>query len=72
VLCAKNGFISAYAETSQEDDFNCVVQHLFDGEWPSNIDEYPQLKKKFEIAMEFYHKLDAQFDTHFFESLRTK
>jgi hypothetical protein len=70
VSAARHGFYCSYAEASMEEDFNCVAQHLFDGAWPDDISVYPHLKRKFDLAIEFYHKMDPVFTSEFFDNIR--
>ena len=68
----KEGFLHAYAQASQEEDFNSLASRLLMGDaalWRA-VDQYPKVKEKTELVMAFYARLDAQFTRAWFEALR--
>ncbi|MCP5559975.1 MAG: hypothetical protein H7A55_19675 [Verrucomicrobiaceae bacterium] len=68
----EEGFLNEYGKASPEEDFNSFAGRLFLGDpalWNA-IEHYPKVKAKAELAIAFYHKLDATFTHPFFLSLR--
>lgn len=69
-----NGFLNAWAASSLENDFNAISARLFTGEkefW-SFVNEYPILRKKVLLSLQFYHSLDKKFTESYFRSLVRK
>lgn len=67
-LPRENGFLINYSMSERENDFNIIAQHLFEGEpkfldsefWPI-AEEYPKIKQKVDIVIDFYQKIDPVF-----------
>ncbi len=58
-----NGFVKKYSMVSVEEDLNTVAESIFDGGalfW-RQVDRYPRLKTKIQMAIGFYHQLDPWF-----------
>lgn len=66
------GFFHGYAQSSIEEDFNSFAANLFTGaaEFWAAVDRHPVMRKKAEIAMGFYQRLDNSFSNEFFASIR--
>lgn len=65
------GFLNAWAASSVENDFNAISARLFSGErefW-NLVNEYPILRKKVLLSLQFYHSLDNKFTESYFKSL---
>lgn len=70
-LYFEQGFLTEYATTSLENDFNAIVRAMFSGDktlW-DNIDNNPSLNEKLDLAIKFYHSLDPMFTKEYFENL---
>lgn len=59
----QNGFLNAYSQISFEDDFNEFSRIIFTQpkKFKKIINQYPQIRGKFMIWLEFYHKIDPIF-----------
>lgn len=67
----KDGFLAQYATSSQEEDFNMTAEGLFSANpkfWAA-VDQYPLLKGKVQIVVNFYKKLDPAFTETFFRTI---
>ncbi len=67
------GFLHAYAQASQEEDFNSIASRLLMGDeglW-SAMAQFPKIKEKALLVMAFYGRLHPQFTQSWFEALRT-
>jgi hypothetical protein len=65
------GFLCEYAKSTLENDFNVIAEQLFLGNpkfW-SVVDKYPGIKKKTDLAIDFYRKIDCAFGEEYFRSL---
>jgi hypothetical protein len=68
------GFLCSYGRTSIEEDFNTFAEGLFSGDpafWDA-VDSYVSVRKKCDLAFDFYSKLDPQFSESFFRGLVKK
>lgn len=68
----KEGFINLYATKSLKEDFATVAEHLFLSDIPDfwkTISNNRRLKKKVNIIIEFYRKLDPSFTREYFSTL---
>ena len=68
------GFLCSYGRTSIEEDFNTFAEGLFSGDpafWEA-VDSYVSVRKKCDLAIDFYSKLHPQFSESFFRSLVKK
>jgi hypothetical protein len=66
----EKGFLSEYGCSTLENDFNGMAVRLFTGDaslW-AVADQYPRIKRKLELALAFYGKLDPAFTEAFFRS----
>jgi hypothetical protein len=71
VLC-KKGFLTQYAVSSLENDVNTLSQNLFlptPGFWDL-VDKYPRIRKKMNILLAFYKKLDPLFTENYFRNFK--
>jgi hypothetical protein len=68
----EKGFLHEYATTDMENDLNSFAEHMFSGtkEFYAVCENYPKLKKKFKLAVEFYSKLDPAMNEEFFLRFR--
>ena len=69
----KSGFLHAYAQASQEEDFNSIASRLLMGDeglW-NTVAQFPKIKEKTLLVMAFYGRLHPQFTPSWFETLRT-
>ncbi len=65
------GFLNQYAISSIENDFNSFAKNLFVAKrnfWTS-IKSYKLLEQKKMLTIQFYQKLDKQFNEHFFKNI---
>lgn len=68
---ARQGFVCDYSRASQENDFNMIAENLFDGNqtfWKT-VDRNPMLRKKVELVVQFYEKLDSRLNADYFRTL---
>lgn len=70
----KKGFLDQYSQSDKDEDFCEIVQGLFTGgkEFWNIVDKYPKIKKKVNLAIDFYHKVDPSFNEKFFRNLISK
>jgi hypothetical protein len=63
-----NGFLNEYATSSFENDFNTFAENLFNpsDEFYKSIKEYPKLKQKLELILEFFFALDKTLTRDYF------
>lgn len=69
----ETGFLHAYAQASQEEDFNSIASRLLMGDeglWRAAA-QFPKIKEKTLLVMAFYSRLHPQFTQAWFEALRT-
>ncbi len=69
-LCNK-GFLTQYALSGLENDINTVAQNLFQpspGFW-SIVDQYPRVRLKTSLLIDFYLKIDPSFTEEYFRKL---
>ena len=59
----KEGFVSKYGRTNLENDFNTYSGMIFTYPKKFNkiMSEYPRVREKFKIWLEFYHQIDTIF-----------
>lgn len=64
----ERGFINQYAMSSVEEDFNTISARLFtvNDSFRNIYKKYPRLRKKIDIAIEFYESIDPQLNKSFF------
>lgn len=65
------GFVCEYSMTSVEEDLNTVANELFVSSrkfWRA-FDQYPRLRQKCRVAIDFYSRLDERFSEEYFRSL---
>ncbi len=70
VLCRK-GFLTQYSLSGMENDINTFAQNIFspsEGFWKI-VDQYPRIKKKTRLLIDFYNKIDPQFTEDYFRKL---
>lgn len=66
-LC-RVGFLTQYAYSDMENDINTIAQNLFKpspGFW-NVVNEYPRIREKVRILMNFYNRLSRKFTPGFF------
>jgi hypothetical protein len=66
-----DGFINQYATSEIENDFNAIASRLMSGEaefWQA-FDEYPGIRDKALLVMDFYQKINPIFTEDYFRSL---
>jgi len=65
------GFLYEYAKSTLENDFNTIAEQSFlgDSRFWSVVSKYQRIRKKTDLVVEFYHKIDPSFNRSFFESL---
>lgn len=66
----RNGFLTEYAMSSLENDFNSFTKLMFLGDptfW-DKVDNYSQINKKFDLVIDFYASLDSTFTEEYFRS----
>lgn len=68
----EQGFFHQYAQASIEEDFNSHVARLFMGDerYGQAVEQYPRLKAKSKLVMDFYAKVDVSFTEAWFVALR--
>lgn len=69
----KQGFLSQYAKSSLENDFNAFAGFLWLGDeklWDAS-EKYSAIGVKLKLTIDFYHSLDSSIDTDFFVGLAT-
>ncbi|OYW30391.1 MAG: hypothetical protein B7Z47_03630 [Chthoniobacter sp. 12-60-6] len=67
------GFLHSYAQASLEEDFNSIASRLFmgnEGLWRA-MAQFPKVKEKAMLVMDFYNRLDPHFTQSWFEAQRT-
>lgn len=67
----KEGFLVRYSTSSLENDVNGYAAALFcgGGDFWDNVKKYPAVRKKTDLAIEFYHRLDPAFTQGYFRGL---
>jgi len=65
------GFISQYATSDLENDFNTFAENLFypSDEFYNTVKNYPKIRQKLEFILEFYFALDNTLTKKYFEKL---
>jgi hypothetical protein len=62
------GFLNKYSQSALEEDINVFAQNLFTSGsafW-SVVDENPRVRKKAELLIAFYHRIDPAFTEDYF------
>ena len=70
ILC-KKGFLTQYSLSGIENDINTFAQNIFSpsaGFWEI-VDQYPRIKKKVLLLIEFYYKINPLFTENYFRIL---
>jgi hypothetical protein len=70
VLC-KKGFLTQYSLSGMENDINTFAQNLFspsEGFWKI-VDQYPRIRRKTKLLIDFYNRIDTQFTEEYFRNL---
>lgn len=65
------GFLVEYAQSTMENDLNGFAKMLFNGDpelWRA-AEKFPKIRRKLDLAIGFYQKLDASLTEPFFRSL---
>ncbi len=64
----ESGFLTRYSMASVEEDINVFAQHLFnsDPELWGIIDTYPRLRRKAQLLIGFYNRIDPRFNETYF------
>lgn len=65
------GFISQYATSDFENDFNTFAENLFypSDEFYNAVKNYPKIRQKLDLILEFYFALDNTLTKKYFEKL---
>ncbi len=69
----EQGFLSEYAGSTLENDFNGIAAKLFTGDtslW-SLAAKHPRIQRKLDLSLAFYQKLDPMFSEAFFKCMTT-
>ena len=68
------GFLVRYSMSSLENDVNGYAAALFanDRNFWANVEKYPAVRKKADLAIEFYHRIDPVFTREYFRALRRR
>lgn len=67
----ESGFLVEYAQSTLENDLNGFAKMLFNGEaalWET-ADKFPKIRRKLELTLAFYQKIDPAFTEAFFRPL---
>ena len=67
-LC-KKGFLTQYSLSGIENDINTFAQNIFSpsaGFWKI-VDQYPRIKNKVKLLIDFYKKIDPLFTNEYFK-----
>jgi hypothetical protein len=67
----QQGVLNSYGQAAIEEDFNEFAQFLFLGDkgiWQAAV-KYPNIKKKIDLFITFYHTIDRSFTEEFFRKL---
>lgn len=70
-LC-RNGFLTQYSLSDMENDINTFAQNIFipaEGFWEA-ADRYPRIKRKLDLIISFYHKINPLFTEAYFRSFQ--
>lgn len=70
-LC-KKGFLTQYSLSGLENDINTFAQNMFspsENFWQT-VDQYPRIKKKVKLLIDFYNKIDNMFTEDYFRNLQ--
>lgn len=67
----KMGFINEYATSSLENDFNSFAKNIFLPKkgFDEVFETYENINKKRTLIIDFYHKIDSNFNDQFFNKL---
>jgi len=67
----EQGFLVRYSMSSLENDVNGYAAALFanDRSFWANVKKYPAVRKKADLAIEFYHRIDPVFTREYFQGL---
>lgn len=67
----KKGFLVEYAQSKLENDLNGFAKMLFSGEaelWRV-AEAFPRIRRKLDLTLAFYQKIDPAFNLAYFRSL---
>lgn len=67
----EQGFLVEYAQSTMENDLNGFAKLLFNGDarlWRT-AEAFPKIKRKLDLTLAFYQKMDPAFSETFFHSL---
>ena len=67
----QSGFLNEYSLASMEEDFNCYAEFMFlsdDGFWQA-WEQSETIRRKTNIMIKFYHKLNPVFTLEYFKKL---
>jgi len=68
------GYLSAYSLSNWENDFNMYAEYIFSGDqhfW-NLVDDYPLIKKKTKLVIDFYQQVDPVFTENYFRLLENE
>ncbi len=70
-LLCKVGFLHEYGSSSADEDFASFAENLFLNrqEFWKLVDQYPLIKAKKDLTIQFYHSLDPKFTEEYFKNL---
>lgn len=65
------GFINQYATSDMENDFNSFAKNMFlpRQSFLDLLKEYPRLKKKSKLLIDFYSQINSYFTAEFFNNM---
>ncbi|MEO7983993.1 MAG: hypothetical protein ABI688_07920 [Bacteroidota bacterium] len=70
-LLCKKGFLTQYSLSGMENDINTFAQNIFspsEGFWQI-VDQYPRIRIKTRLLIDFYNKIDPLFTYNYFREL---
>lgn len=73
-LLLQKGFLSQYAQSTLENDFNSFAKNVFtaDNHFWDIVRRYERIRKKLTLFINFYHSLDPVFNEEYFNNIQNK
>ena len=68
------GYLAAYSLSNWENDFNMYAEYIFSGDpqfW-NLVDDYPLIKEKTKLVIDFYQQLHPVFTENYFRLLENE
>ncbi len=73
---AEAGFLIAYSKSNREEDFANIAEQIFKkedkflwGNFWQIVSQYPKIRQKTDMIINFYHKLDPMFTEEYFRKI---